>query len=306
MAEPILKWAGGKRQLLDEIYHRFPAEYDAYHEPFFGGGAVFFDLEPDNGTINDTNERLMNFYRQVRDSPHELIELLSQFDDPESDPDPSQPFSNTNRKGREIKNYYYQQRERFNNRPYGDNYDELEEAALLLYLNRTCFNGLFRENSTGGFNVPIGNYSNPDWVRESQIRKASRVLSGIKIKSGDWSYILDVAETDDLVYGDPPYEPMSPSENFTDYSAEDFGKDEQVQLCEKLYQLSSQGTHVVVSNSGVTYGMYDEAGFSVEIEGAKRVINSDADARDEVDEIIATNVPTAARRTIGQLDLSEF
>ncbi|WP_436931502.1 DNA adenine methylase [Halosimplex halobium] len=306
MVSPILKWAGGKRQLLNELYSRFPNIYSHYHEPFFGGGALFFDLEPENGTINDTNSRLINFYRQVRDRPEKLITLLRSFDDPESDPDPDRRFSNTNRKGKEIKNYYYQQRELFNNRPYDDEYDELEEAALLLYLNRTCYNGLYRENSSGGFNVPIGRYSNPDWVRAEEIRKASRVLENTEIQNTGFEYITEVAEEGDLVYFDPPYEPMSPTAYFTDYSAEGFGKADQESLRDVAQKLNEGGVSVILSNSGVMYEMYDEAGFYVEVEGATRAINSDAKDREEVDEIIATNIPPEERRRAGQQGLADF
>lgn len=306
MVSPILKWAGGKRQLLDELYSRFPDSYAHYHEPFFGGGALFFDLEPSNGTINDTNDRLINFYEQVRDRPETLIDTLRSFDDPESHPDPDRRFSDTNRKGKGIKNYYYQQRELFNNRPYDDDYDELEEAALLLYLNRTCYNGLYRENSSGGFNVPIGRYSNPDWVRAEEIRKASQVLEDTEIRNTGFEYILEVAEEDDLVYFDPPYEPMSPTAYFTDYSAEGFGKEDQERLRDVAQKLNERGVNVILSNSGVMYEMYDEAGFYVEVEGATRAINSDAENRDEVDEIIATNVPPKERRRAGQQGLADF
>jgi DNA adenine methylase len=306
MAIPVLKWAGGKRQLLDELYKRFPEEYTQYHEPFFGGGALFFDLEPMEASINDTNARLINFYIQVRDYPEDLIERLREFDDPESDPNPERDFSETNRKGREIKNYFYQQRELFNNRPYGDEYDPLEEAALLLYLNRTCYNGLYRENSDGGFNAPIGRYSNPDWVRADEIREASDILSGTDIYSTDWSYVMDEAEAGDLVYFDPPYEPMSPTANFTDYSADGFDKDDQQELCDAAVKLSENGVNVILSNSGIMYEMYDDAGFTVDIEGATRAINSDGESRDEVDEIIATNIPMESRQTVGQQTLTDI
>jgi DNA adenine methylase len=306
MAIPVLKWAGGKRQLLDELYKRFPEEYTQYHEPFFGGGALFFDLEPMEASINDTNTRLINFYIQVRDYPEDLIERLREFDDPESDPNPERDFSETNRKGREIKNYFYQQRELFNNRPYGDEYDPLEEAALLLYLNRTCYNGLYRENSDGGFNAPIGRYSNPDWVRADEIRNASDVLSGTDIHNTDWSYVIDEAEPGDLVYFDPPYEPMSPTANFTDYSADGFDKDDQQELCDAAVKLSENGVNVILSNSGIMYEMYDDAGFTVDIEGATRAINSDGESRDEVDEIIATNIPMESRQTVGQQTLTDI
>lgn len=306
MVSPILKWAGGKRQLLDELHSRFPRSYTHFHEPFFGGGALFFDLEPENGTINDTNSRLINFYKQVRDRPDELIEMCRSFKEPESEPDPSRNFSDTNRKGKEISNYYYQQRELFNNRPYGDDYDELEEAALLLYLNRTCYNGLYRENSSGGFNVPIGRYSDPDWVRETEVRKTSRVLKNTEIFNGDFEYIREEAEDGDLVYFDPPYEPMSPTAYFTDYSAEGFDKDDQKRLLNLAQELDDRGVYVILSNSGVMYEMYDEAGFRVEVEGATRAINSDAENRDEVDEIIATNVAPDERPTVGQQGLTDF
>lgn len=306
MVDPILKWAGGKRQLLDELYSRFPDSYSHYHEPFFGGGALFFDLEPENGTINDTNARLINFYKQVRDQPGELIDILRSFKEPEASPDPKRQFSESNRKDKEITNYYYQQREIFNNRPYDDEYDELAEAALLLYLNRTCYNGLYRENSSGGFNVPIGRYSDPDWVRGEEIRKASRVLDNTEIHNTDFEYVQDVVKEGDLVYFDPPYEPMSPTAYFTDYAAEGFGKEDQQRLLDLTQKLDNLGVHVILSNSGVMYEMYDDAGFYVEVEGATRAINSDAENRDEVDEIIATNIPPEDRRRAGQQGLADF
>ena len=306
MVQPVLKWAGGKRQLLDELYSRFPEEYESYHEPFFGGGALFFDIEPRDGTINDTNPRLVNFYEQIRDQPQELIELLRSFDDPEAESDENREYVEENHKGSEIKNYYYQQRALFNKRPYADEYDPLEEAALLMYLNRTCYNGLYRENSSGGFNVPIGRYANPDWVQEERIREASRVLENTEIFNTDFEYVLDEASEGDLIYFDPPYEPMSPTANFNDYSEDGFDIDDQKRLVETAIELDEMGVYVILSNSGVMYEMYDDAGFHVEIEGATRAINSDGQNRDEVEEIIATNVPKAARQEAGQKSIAEF
>jgi DNA adenine methylase len=306
MVSPILKWAGGKRQLLDELYQRFPESYQEFHEPFFGGGALFFDIEPDGGTINDTNPRLVNFYKQVKKRPNKLIKKCRDFQHPEDDPDPERDFAETNRKGREIDEYYYQQRELFNRRPHGEGFDKLEEAALLLYLNRTCYNGLYRENSSGGFNVPIGRYTNPDWVREEEIQQASRVLENTRILNNDFEYILNKAESGDLVYFDPPYEPMSSTAYFTDYSAEGFGQEDQKRLLETAQELDERGVQVILSNSGVMFEMYDEAGFHVEVEGATRAINSDADNRDEVDEIIATNVAPEERGDQGQTKLGNY
>ena len=311
MARPVLKWAGGKRQLLDALYERFPADYDRYHEPFFGGGAVFFDLEPTGGTINDTNPRLVNFYRQVRDRPEALIEQLHEFDDPESDPDPGLDCADEDWRGGEVEQYYYQQRARFNARPYaddwsGDDEDLLVEAALLLYLNRTCYNGLYRENADGGFNVPVGRYANPDWVQRDRIRRASDALAAATIRNGDFGYVLDAAEPGDLVYFDPPYEPMSATASFNEYSADGFDREDQQRLLDVAGELDEAGVWVVLSNSGVMYEPYAEAGFRVDREGATRAINSDAGNRDEVDEIVATNVPPAERREAGQRDLAEF
>jgi len=312
MAKPVLKWAGGKRQLLDEIYSRFPAEYNHYHEPFFGGGAVFFDLEPEDGTINDTNPRLVNFYRVVRDRPEDLISRLREFEHPENEPDTDLDHADENWKGKDIDQYFYQQRARFNRRAYADGEwpstddDRLEEAALLLYLNRTCYNGLYRENSSGGFNVPIGRYSNPDWVQPDRIRAASRTLSDTDIRNEDFEYILDAADEGDLVYFDPPYEPMSATANFAEYSAEGFGREDQERLLETVKKLDEMGVHFVLSNSAVMFDLYDEGGFIVEREGATRAINSDETARGEVDEIIATNVPEDQRQENGQASIADF
>lgn len=312
MVKPVLKWAGGKRQLLDEIYARFPAEYEQYHEPFFGGGAVFFDLEPDDGTVNDTNPRLVNFYRVLRDHPDELVSRLRTFDDPDADPDPEQDFTDENWKGKDIGEYFYQQRARFNRRAYGDgewpqtDHDRTEEAALLLYLNRTCYNGLYRENSNGGFNVPIGRYSDPDWVMADRVSAASRALADTDIRNEDFEYTLEAAQTGDLVYLDPPYQPMSATANFAEYSADGFGREDQQRLLETVTQLDNDGVSFILSNSGVMYELYDDAGFLVEKEGATRSINSDETARGEVDEIIATNVPEEERGAHGQASIADF
>lgn len=306
MVDPVLKWAGGKRQLLDELYARFPSEYNDYHEPMFGGGALFFDLEPENGTINDTNPRLINFYEQIRDNPNELIDRLQNFSDPESEPDPAQAFADTRRNGKETENYYYQQRELFNRRPHGEDYDELEEAALLLYLNRTCYNGLYRENSDGGFNVPIGRYKNPDWIREKEIRAASEILAGVELYNTDFEYVHSVADGGDLVYFDPPYEPMSSTAEFTEYSAEGFDRADQKRLLDIADTLDRQKVSVILSNSGVLKDMYETAGFYVKTETARRAINSDGDNRGEVNEIIATNIPPEDQRGTRQTGLNDF
>ena len=309
MAEPVLKWAGGKRQLLPALQARFPDDgYEQYHEPFFGGGALFFALGERGGTINDFNPRLVNFYEQIRDQPEALIEKLQSYPAPESEPEVEQDYEVTRRNGSPTETFYYQQRELFNRRPNGESFDPLEEAAQLLYLNRTCFNGLYRENSDGEFNVPSGSYSNPDWVRADQIRQASELLANTEIWNADFEYILEeeAASSGDLVYFDPPYQPMSPTANFTDYSQDGFGREDQERLLEIAQALGERGVQVIMSNSGVMYDRYEAAGFHVDIEGATRAINSDASNRDEVEEIIATNISPASQRGPAQQSLTDF
>lgn len=299
MATPVLKWAGGKRQLLDELRARLPASFDRYHEPFFGGGALFFELEPTHATVNDTNPRLVNCYRQVRDHPDELIERLRTFQDPESRPDPDRAHA-------DAENYYYQARELFNRRPRNQEYDELDEAALLVYLNRTCYNGLYRENNDGEFNVPIGRYANPDWVRSDEIRAASRALSGVTLTNMDFEYVKAEARPGDVVYFDPPYEPMSPTASFTEYSAAGFDADDQTRLAKVAADLAARGVHVLLSNSGVTADMYRERGFHVDLVDATRAINSDPDNRDAVDEVVVTSVSPEDRRGHPQTTVEDY
>lgn len=304
MAEPIVKWPGGKRQLLDELEARCPPDFDRYHEPFFGGGALFFHLEPEEATINDANPRLVNLYRQVRDRPDELIEVLESYRHPEADPDEAREFHDTGRKGQDIDQYYYQQRELFNRRPNDEDFDPLDEAALFLYVNRTCYNGLYRENSSGEFNASLGAYDNPNWVQADLLREASKVLTGAEIRQGDYSYVVDDATEGDFVYFDPPYSETS-NHAYTDAR---FGNDdEQRGLIDIASDLSDRDIDVMLSNSGDMYEPYADAGFHVVATGADRVISKDGDNRgDSVDEVIATSVPEQQWRGGRQTSLESF
>ena len=263
----ILKWAGGKRSLTPAIIATFPPDYAGkrYHEPFLGGGAVFFTIRPSRGTVNDVNPRLVNFYRVVRDNPDALIAEASKY-----------PYD---------KGMYYRLRDRFN----GGGLDPVEDAALLLYLNKTGYNGLYRVNSGGKFNVPFGTYRNPTIVPAGDIHSASEALRRVELRSDDFSYILDVAEEGDLVYLDPPYEPLSRTSNFNTYSPSGFPWSEQERLAGIVRELDRRGVLFTLSNSEPVRRLY--RGFKVRVVHANRSINTKTSARGPVREIIVTNIP---------------
>lgn len=272
MTDPILKWAGGKRQLLPEILGLFPSKYQdlTYHEPFVGSGAVFFKINPKKGSINDINPDLINLFKIVRDKPEKLIQKASEY-----------PYN---------KDVYYMLRDRFNEEKLSD----LERASLFLYFNKTGFNGLYRVNSKGKFNVPFGRYTNPTIVPETKIRQASRLLKDINILNTDFTYIVDYANEGDLCYFDPPYEPVSETAYFTSYSPDGFDLNEQIRLCDTCVKLHDKGVYFVLSNSHVKQivDMYSEhKGFTLKVVEARRSINSNADKRGPVKEILVTNIP---------------
>jgi DNA adenine methylase len=313
MPDPILKWAGGKRQILDEIMEKFPTqEINQYHEPFFGGGAVFFrEMYNKTATINDVNPRLINFYKQVDERHDELIEeieKLNRHGPPKSDPNPDWDYDEEDEYGREIKNYYYQQRARFNKRPILGEWDDLQEAALLLYLNVTCYNGLYRENQSGEFNVPCGRHSTSS-MRYSRIQEASPLLSDVDIRNDDFEYVVDEAEPGDLVYFDPPYDPNSDASSFSEYSFTGFDKAEQLRLRDCAIELDEKDVFVVISNAPSIENRYtdeDEGGsgsFRTYGVGARRAINSEGSERGEVEEVLISNVENVRMR---DTTLAEF
>jgi DNA adenine methylase len=265
----ILKWAGGKRSLVQAILATFPSDYmeRAYHEPFLGGGAVFFTVKPQRGTVNDVNSRLVNFYRVIRDRPTELVAEASKY-----------PYE------RET---YYRLRDRFNE----GMLNMVEDAALLLYLNKTGYNGLYRVNSRGKYNVPFGTYRNPTIVPQAEIYAASEILRRVDIRSEDFSYLLDAAHESDLVYLDPPYEPLSRTSNFNTYSPTGFPWEEQVRLSKTIRELDARGVLFTLSNSEPVKKLY--RGFKIMTVHVNRSINTKTNSRGPVREIIVTNIKKA-------------
>jgi DNA adenine methylase len=266
MATTILKWAGGKNRVVSEIVSLFPKDYKErrYHEPFIGGGAVFFNLKPRKGTINDLNSHLINFYKIIKDKPEELIE---------------ETYRNSYNK-----ETYYELREKFNNQ----RLTSVEDASIFLYLNKTGYNGLFRVNKSGEFNVPFGRYKNPKIVDIPKIMYASEVLKKVEIFCSDFSYLLNVAEKGDLVYIDPPYIPLSKTSKFTNYTKESFGEIEQKRLkdfCDKLHE---KEVLFVQSNSESARSMYQE--YKIYEVKVSRAINTKADGRQPITEILVTNI----------------
>lgn len=291
MAKPILKWAGGKRQILGEILSLFPKDYQerTFHEPMVGGGAVTFHIKPVRGTINDVNPRLTTFYKVVRDHPEALIE--------------------ENKTHKNDETYYYEARAEFNKPIHRGNLSPIREASLLLFLNRTCFNGLYRENSKGEFNVPFGRYSNPDFVQAERIQKCSRILANLEILNRDFSYVLDKAEPGDLIYFDPPYQPVSETANFTEYSKEGFDFQAQQRLRDVCVQLDEKGVRMVLSNSWATIvrELYETIdAFTIHRVTAQREISSKVETRGDVYEMLVTNVAENQQQGETQKDLLSF
>lgn len=260
---PILKWAGGKGQLLSQFkeYLPGPYEYNAYHEPFFGGGALFFSIQPGKAVISDLNKELIEVYEVVRDNVEKLIVSL--------------------KKHRNDEKYYYDIREKDPQKM-----KKIERVSRFIFLNKTCYNGLYRVNKNGKFNVPFGRYKNPDFVNEEGLKAANKVLQGIDLKVGDFSQVLKRAKSGDFIYLDPPYHPVSTTANFTDYTAIPFGEPEQRRLAEVFCKLNNKGCKVMLSNSDTPLIKELYRDFTIKKVRAKRSINCRADRRGPVNEVV--------------------
>ena len=272
LLSPILKWVGGKRQLLSEIIPLIDESCDNYVEPFIGGGAVLFRLQPKKAIINDYNTELINVYRTVRDDLDGLVALLKKHEKYNSS------------------DYYYEVRA-LDRTPDFDKMSNLEKAARIIYLNKTCYNGLYRVNSLGQFNSPYGKYKNPNIVNEVVLRAISKYLNGneISIRSGDYKDVLNDIEKNSFVYLDPPYMPISSSSSFTGYTEGGFGYDKQVELKEECDKLNSKGVHFLQSNSDCEEIRELYKAYRIKIVKANRAINSDAKKRGQINEVLIYN-----------------
>ncbi|MBD2507007.1 DNA adenine methylase [Nostoc muscorum FACHB-395] len=262
---PFLKWAGGKSRLIQQYIPYFPKSYKNYYEPFLGGGAVFFYLQPKTATLTDINAELINTYCCVRDRVEELISLLKEH------------------KIRHNKDYYYSVRKNYGG-------TDIEKAARLIYLNKTCFNGLYRVNSQGKFNVPLGRYENPNICPDVLLRTASEALSTSKIKHTNFIDVLNYAtNSDDFIYFDPPYYPVSETSYFTAYSSYRFAEEQQVELKDVFEKLAERGVKVMLSNSDCEFirNLYNS--FNIHTISASRAINSNAKKRGKITELLVTS-----------------
>ncbi len=274
LAQPFLKWAGGKRQLMPMIKKYIPQKYTQYYEPFVGAGAVLFSLQPAKSVINDTNAELVNCYRVIRDSPDDLLTLCKQHE-----------HSNS-------KEYYYKLRAQ-DRQPDFKNLSPVERAARIIYLNKTCFNGLFRVNSQGQFNVPYGNYVNPVVADPAVIKAVSLFLNQrlLRICEGDFADSVTTARKGAFVYFDPPYHPISDTSSFTGYSIDGFGEREQKRLKLTCDQLSDRGCSVLVSNSNASLirDLYSDSRYEIVEVRASRTINTVGSKRGKIGELLIYN-----------------
>ena len=276
-AQPFIKWVGGKRGLLSQIIPLLPKVFNNYFEPFVGGGALFFELYA-QGKLNgknvylfDINAELINAYIMVKKNPSELIKKLHAF------------------KKKHSKEYYYEVRAWDRDENFLE-ISALERAARFIYLNKTCFNGLYRVNKSNQNNVPMGSYKNPNIVDETAIYNASAALKNATILNASYKDVLQYATQGDLIYFDPPYYPLTPTASFTSYSEFEFLDKEQEELFDVFYALDKKGCKVVHSNSDTDFinELYKE--FDIQNIQANRFINSKSSGRGKISEVLVRNV----------------
>ena len=290
MCKPFVKWAGGKSQLLNEIRSKYPANIEKYCEPFVGGGAVLFDVlekfSPKEVLINDINFELINTYNQIKNNIDELIKKLNKYQKDYVDKDEENRL-----------NIYLKNRDKYNKLilKYVDD-DLLEKASLFIFLNKTCFNGLYRVNKDGLYNVPKGKYSNPLICDEKNLREISKLLQNVKVINGDFELCNKFIDKKTFVYIDPPYRPLNETASFNSYAKHEFDDKEQIRLGKFIDNINKKGAKVVLSNSDPKNvnnkdDFFDDLYKSYNIVriNAKRMINSKGSKRGTVKELLIAN-----------------
>ena len=271
LVAPVVKWVGGKRQLLGAITPLLPRRIAAYCEPFLGGGAVLFSIQPAQAIVNDLNGDLITVYQVIRDDVDALVESLKAH--------------------RNTPEYFYAIRDMDRDRAAYADLSQVERASRLIYLNKTCFNGLFRVNSAGAFNTPFGRYKNPNIVNEPVLRAVNRYFAagGVTFFHEDFAKTLARVEPGALAYLDPPYDPVSDTASFTGYSKGGFDKNEQLRLKRCCDDLTRRGVKFVLSNSATDFikDLYQD--YEILVVKAKRAINADASRRGAVEEVLIRN-----------------
>ncbi|MCR4900757.1 MAG: DNA adenine methylase [Treponema sp.] len=291
LAKPFIKWVGGKSQLLDEIREKYPSHLEKYCEPFVGGGAVLFDIlckfQPKEVLINDINKELINTYSQIKNNCSEMIEQLKKIQN-----------IYKNHSIEENKSFFYKKRNRYNEIKINEKAEEdVEKAVLFIFLNKTCFNGLYRVNSKGLFNVPFNNAKNPLLCDEDNLKACSELLQNVEMKVGDYKECKSFIDDKTFVYIDPPYRPLSQTAAFTSYSENNFTDKDQIELGKFITEISEKGALVLASNSdpkntNSNDNFFDElySNFNIERVSATRMINSNANKRGTINELLISNI----------------
>lgn len=268
---PVVKWVGGKRQLLPVLTPLLPQRFSTYCEPFLGGGALLFWRQPQRAVVNDINGDLILMYEVIRDNVEALIAELEMH--------------------RNESEHFYEIRDWDRNRDFYNALTDVQKAARIIYLNKTCYNGLFRVNNAGEFNTPFGNYRNPNIVNSPTLRAVSNYFqrANIVFSCRDYTDVLAEIPKGAFVYLDPPYDPVSDTANFTGYSRGGFSRENQIQLRECCDDLNHRGIKFMLSNSSTDLIRGQYAQYNIAIVKAKRAINSDVAGRGQVDEVVVRN-----------------
>lgn len=268
---PVVKWVGGKRQLLSEITPLMPKRMTLYCEPFLGGGAVLFSRQPSKAIVNDINRDLISVYEVIRDEPELLIQSLKKHEN--------------------TAEYFYLIRDLDRDKEAYQKLPKVEKASRLIFLNKTCFNGLFRVNSSGEFNSPFGHYKNPNIVNEPVLKAVSKYLNSndVEFYSEDFAKTIERIPRGGFVYLDPPYDPISDTSNFTGYNQGKFDRQEQLRLKQCCDELTSRGVKFLLSNSATPFIIDLYKSYEIQTVKAKRAINSDASKRGAIEEVLIRN-----------------